>query len=201
MSTDAIMDYITKTGRTGRLEFQISIQCAPVLKGIKASNLVTTARDSLEAVKNGLAFTEIIPALLATGTRTETLFLYRPAMFHALLAGEELRRFLKGFGYCQFDAASVLMRLKRRYTAYLAGEINFPHELGALLQYPLADVKDFIRQNGENYLFTGYWKVYHDPVQAKLQFSRYDRARETAMQQIMDGCSLREVAVRKGDLR
>lgn len=199
MSTDAIMSYIAECGCTGRLELRISIQCAPVLKGMKSSNLVTTSRGSLKTVRAALIGTEILPVLLASGARTETLFLYRPAMFAVLLADGGLRRFLEDIGYCRFDAASVLIGLKRRYTAYLAGEGKFPHELGALLDYPLTDVREFIRQNGENFLFTGYWKVYHNPVGARDKFSQFDRARETAMQQIMDGYCLREVAVTKGD--
>ena len=54
MSTDAIMSYISECSRAGRLEFQVSIQCAPVLKGIKASNLVTMAKGSLQTVRNAL---------------------------------------------------------------------------------------------------------------------------------------------------
>lgn len=197
MSTDAIMAYIAECGHIGRLEFQISIQCAPVLKGIKASNMVNVAKGSHKAVKEALAGTEITAVTLAAGDRKEVLFLYRYPMLQALLEDQEVQGFLKERGYEQFDMASVLMGLKRRYTAYLCREGDFPHELGVLLEYPVADVKDFIRCGGENCLFTGYWKVYHNPARARAVFSRYDRAREAAMRQIVEGCHLREVAVRK----
>lgn len=197
MSTDAIMAYIAECGHIGRLEFQISIQCAPVLKGIKASNMVNVARGSLKAVKEALAGTEITAVTLAAGDRKEVLFLYRFPMLEALLADQEVRGFLKARGYERFDLASVLMGLKRKYTAYLCGEGEFPHELGVLLDYPVDDVEDFIRCGGENCLFTGYWKVYHNPARAKAAFRRYDRAREAAMRQIVEGCPLREVAIRK----
>ena len=199
MSTDAIMSYISECSRAGRLEFQVSIQCAPVLKGIKASNLVTMAKGSLQTVRNALAGTEITAVMLAAGDRTEVLLLYRFPMLKAILANKEIREFLKSCGYVQFDLASILMGLKRKYTAYLAGSGEFPHELGVLLEYPLEDVRDFIRYNGDKFLFTGYWKVYHNPAQARAKFTRYDRAREAAMQQIINGCRLHEVAVRKGE--
>lgn len=199
MSTDAITAYMAECGCTRRLEFQISIQCAPVLKGMKSSNLVTAAKGSLKTVQTALAGTEILTVLLASKTRTETLFLYRPAMVKELLADEELRRFLWDRGYRRFDVASVLMGIRRGYTAYQTGEGEFPHELGALLDYPIKDVREFIRQKGENFLFAGYWKVYHHPLQAKYSFSQYDGARETAMQQIMDGYRLKEVAITKGE--
>lgn len=199
MSTDAIMSFISECSHAGRLEFQVTIQCAPVLKGIKASNLVTVAKGSLKTVRNALADTEITAVLLAVGSRTEVLFLYRYPMLKALLADQEIREFLKSCGYVQFDLASILMGLKRKYTAYLAGSGEFPHELGILLEYPVGDVRDFIRYSGEKFLFTGYWKVYHNPAQAQVKFTRYDRAREAAMQQIINGCRLYEVAVRKGE--
>ena len=120
-------------------------------------------------------------------------------MLKAILANKEIREFLKSCGYVQFDLASILMGLKRKYTAYLAGSGEFPHELGVLLEYPVEDVRDFIRYNGDKFLFTGYWKVYHNPAQARAKFTRYDRAREAAMQQIINGCRLHEVAVRKGE--
>ena len=66
MSTDAIMSYISECSRAGRLEFQVSIQCAPVLKGIKASNLVTMAKGSLQTVRSALAGTEITAAVSYT---------------------------------------------------------------------------------------------------------------------------------------
>ena len=70
MSTDAIMSYISECSHAGRLEFQVSIQCAPVLKGIKASNLVTMAKGSLQTVRSALAGTEITAVMLAAGDRT-----------------------------------------------------------------------------------------------------------------------------------
>ena len=99
MSTDAIMSYISECSRAGRLEFQVSIQCAPVLKGIKASNLVTMAKGSLQTVRNALAGTEITAVMLAAGDRTEVLLLYRFPMLKAVLANKEIREFLKSCGY------------------------------------------------------------------------------------------------------
>lgn len=196
MSTDAIMEYISECSRIRRLEFQVSIQCAQVLKGIKASNLITLAKGALEEVRRALLGTEITVALMAVNERTEVLLLYRYPMLSALLDKEEIQEFLRAHGYTQSDTASVLLGLRRRYTAYLAGEGEFPHELGVLLEYPVEDVKDFIRCKGEEYLFTGYWKVYHNPAKAKARFCQFDRAREFAMQQVIDGRPLSEVAVK-----
>ena len=135
MSTDAIMSYISECSRAGRLEFQVSIQCAPVLKGIKASNLVTMAKGSLQTVRNALAGTEITAVMLAAGDRTEVLLLYRFPMLKAVLANKEIREFLKSCGYVQFDLASILMGLKRKYTCLLYTSHIFIHNPISSISY------------------------------------------------------------------
>ena len=52
---------------------------------------------------------------------------------------------------------------------------EFPHEMGYFLGYPYADVREFIRQHGENYAVLGPWKVYTDIPRALRIFERYRR--------------------------
>lgn len=52
---------------------------------------------------------------------------------------------------------------------------GFPHEVGYFLGYPYADVREFIRQRGENYAALGPWKVYTDVPRALRTFERYRR--------------------------
>lgn len=69
---------------------------------------------------------------------------------------------------------------------------NFPHEIGIFLGYPLADVEGFMKNNGKNYLISGYWKVYQDAPSAILMFQQYKKARDDAIQWILSGKSLRD---------
>ena len=57
----------------------------------------------------------------------------------------------------------------------------FPHELGYFLGYPYADVAEFIRQRGENYLALGLWKVYTEQERALETFARYKRCTRSMM--------------------
>lgn len=196
MSADTIMAYISDCSHTGRLELRVCVQCAPVLKGIKASNLITVAKGSLKMLKQAMEGTGITCVSLFSGERTDVLLLFRRQMLGELLKQEDVRNFLKDCGYGETDLPSVLVGLRRAYMAFSSGEADFPHELGVILEYPVPDVIDFIRYKGEQFLFTGYWKVYHDPEQARIRFRQYDKAREMAVQQIIDGRSLREVAER-----
>ena len=53
----------------------------------------------------------------------------------------------------------------------------------------------FIRHKGQNYLMTGYWKVYHNMEKAKETFVTYDLAREKSIQDVISGKMFYELAV------
>ena len=71
---------------------------------------------------------------------------------------------------------------------------HYPHEMGIFLGYPLEDVRGFIRHEGKESRYTGYWKVYGDVTQAKQIFQAYDDAKECAVMEYMAGKHMREIA-------
>lgn len=194
MSAEVILAYVTGLNSKRRLEFQTTIQCAPVLKGIKTSNIITVFKGAWRVLKPELKDTGIICIPLFSGERTEVILLYRYDCLAELFMQREIQEFLKEQGYKKLDVASVILELRKRYEAYLLGQADFPHELGIVLDYPLEDVKGFMENDGNDYLFSGYWKVYRNPARAKALFASYDRAKEVAMSQIMKGWTLKEVA-------
>ena len=68
---------------------------------------------------------------------------------------------------------------------------QFPHEMGLLLGYPVEDVVGFMENNGKNYLYSGYWKVYADVPAKKHIFIRYDEARETLIRLLANDIGIR----------
>ena len=78
---------------------------------------------------------------------------------------------------------------------YVEKRWEFPHELGVILEYPVEDVKGFIDNRGKNCLMERYWKVYHNRERAEEIFRQYDQVKETAMREIVSGCTLSQVAV------
>ena len=70
---------------------------------------------------------------------------------------------------------------------------DFPHEIGAFLGYPVSDILGFIENNGKNYKFSGYWKVYGDAEEAKILFERYDRSRCMMMEKMSCGECLENI--------
>ena len=54
---------------------------------------------------------------------------------------------------------------------------EFPHEIGLLLGYPFEDVIGFIENEGRNYLYSGYWKVYKNKEEKCKLFNLYNQTR------------------------
>ena len=78
--------------------------------------------------------------------------------------------FLKAYGYQ--DSMSIMEMLEHlRYR--MESSVDFPHEIGVFLGYPLMDVKYFISRRGNGYSMCGEWKVYHDVVDAQRSFLCY----------------------------
>ncbi len=175
----------------------LAIHCAPVLLGVKNSNMMVVSESEKKAIGDFLCGTDIQTYYVQTMGEKGILYLYREKEMAHYLHSEEVCCFLRECGYSmenQTDRLSVLlMCLKKRLEFYSVEQNGFPHEIGLFLEYPLEDVKGFIENAGKNYLYTGYWKVYQDVENAKKKFREYDWARALAVQSVLE-----EIESRKG---
>lgn len=100
------------------------------------------------------------------------IMFFHPQRLPEFLTRHENFTFLKTLGYqSRFDLAAYFELLRKRFTN------SIPHEIGIFLGIPAADVRSFIQNRGKNYLFNQYWKVYHNPGQARSTFNAYDLAK------------------------
>ena len=195
MSAETMLHFLNNCTPEEKFGFRVVTQCAPVLKGVKISNLITMKPGGWRKIRSYLKKSRIICIPLYADAEKEVLFLYRYEQLERHLKNREVREFLRGCGYERFEVASVLVRLRRRYRLYAGISKEFPHELGVLLGYPVGDVQGFIDNRGENSLTSRYWKVYQNPKEAERIFDLYDRVKEQALKEIMCGQSLSHVAV------
>ena len=86
---------------------------------------------------------------------------------HRKILQKEVIKALDVFGYELSEEKSpeenmirALFGIAQAMAEYYAGRAEFPHELGYILEYPLRDVEMYIKNQGQNSLMTGYWKVY-----------------------------------------
>lgn len=195
MSAETMLSFLQNCTPEAKLSFLVVNQCAPVLKGVKISNLITVKPGGWLQVRKYLRKSRIICVLLYADAEREVLFLYRYEGLEAHLKRPEVCRFLAQMGYECFQIAAVLRQLRRRYQQYVGAGREFPHELGVLLEYPVADVEGFIKNRGENSLAVRYWKVYQNLQEAERIFRMYDEAKEQALREIINGYPLCQVAV------
>ena len=195
MSAETMLHFLNNCTPEEKFGFRVVTQCAPVLKGVKISNLITMKPGGWRKIRAYLKKSRIICIPLYADAEKEVLFLYRYEQLERHLKNLEVREFLRSCGYESFEVASVLVRLRRRYRLYAGISKEFPHELGVLLGYPVGDVQGFIDNRGENSLTSRYWKVYQNPKEAEKIFDLYDRVKEQALKEIMCGRTLSHVAV------
>ena len=195
MSAETMLHFLNNCTPEEKFGFRVVTQCAPVLKGVKISNLITMKPGGWRKIRAYLKKSRIICIPLYADAEKEVVFLYRYEQLERHLKNREVREFLRSCGYESFEVASVLVRLRRRYQLYAGISKEFPHELGVLLGYPVGDVQGFIDNRGENSLTSRYWKVYQNPKEAEKIFDLYDRVKEQALKEIMCGRTLSHVAV------
>lgn len=178
------------------IETQLAMQCAPLITGIKISNLLIIPAENEKTLRAVLMHTGIcFYRLLKTDDRI-TFLLFRRNELEAYMNRTEVQGFFKREGYTDFTLGCILRTFQLRYQAYMIREMAFPHEMGLLLGYPIEDVRGFIDHAGENYLYSGYWKVYQDVEAKKKLFAQYERAKEELIQLLASGIHM-EWIIRK----
>lgn len=173
----------------------MALNCAPVLKGSKVANIMTVTRREFSEIGSLLEGTDICwRALDIKGDRI-VLYLYRESKLRSYLGQKRIAAFLLENGYDDAALLKMLERLALRLWQYDRGMREYPHEMGVFLGYPLEDVTGYMENGGRNFIHLGYWKVYHDAPGAIRLFERYDREREQAVEELVRGKTIREIAV------
>lgn len=177
-----------------RLQFQIILQCAPFLKGIKIACITNIEQKYCQELDAVLNHTGIEYKILTVNKGRCLVFFYRKEEFAVYLEQKEVREFLEHYGYEIGSVDQVLQRLAARVCQYSCNDICFPHEIGAFLDYPIDDVRCFIEQGGKGCLLTGYWKVYNNPEKAQMTFLAYDKAKTSAVNEFLVGKTIQDIA-------
>ena len=194
MSKEVVSYMLSGMDNMKSLQVQLILQCAPFLKGIKIACILNITEENSRELYGILEGTGIKFKILTRNYGKCLVFLYRRESFSRYLKRTDVREFLGSYGYEDVEPEKMLERLSKRVCQYSDGEICFPHEIGAFLDYPIDDVKCFIEKDGKDSLFSGYWKVYNNPGRAKMIFWAYDKAKTSAVNEYLVGKSIRDIA-------
>ena len=169
------------------MSFEESLIChaAPTLASLKIANLYSfkfsndaECKTTIQHFNSLMNPKGIHIELLKNSGDFYLIYVYRKSYLQKILRDSDVQMFLSGYGYpIKYDINKYLSVLKMR----LKTREDFPHEIGLLLGYPLADVKAFIENEGKNCIACGDWKVYGDEESAKCLFCKYKHCREVYM--------------------
>lgn len=182
-----IMKYLDSVNLLEQVEMLLALHCAPIISGIKVSNLVKLTREQSIVLCRNIRPSGLSVWFLEYEGDSSQALIFRRNDMQQFLQKPEIQKALNQFGYSDFQTIPVLLRLSAHMRNYKAGEGEFPHELGVLLGYPLEDVQGFMENQGENYTYCGYWKVYGNIEQAKRIFAAYNEVRDFAVVQVLNG--------------
>ena len=194
MSKEVVSYMLSGMDNMKSLQVQLILQCAPFLKGIKIACILNITEENSRELYEILEGTGIKFKILTRNHGKCLVLLYRRESFSRYLKRTDVREFLGSYGYEDVEPEKMLERLSKRVCQYSDGEICFPHEIGAFLDYPIDDVKCFIEKDGKDSLFSGYWTVYNNPGRAKMIFWAYDKAKTSAVNEYLIGKNIRDIA-------
>jgi hypothetical protein len=172
---------------------QIAKQCAPLLTGIKISNILITHSSNKKKIDEIFKHSFIKVRCIYFEDERITMLLYKPDEVHSYINRPEIQLLLKNLGYRDMGIDNILNGCAERFSAHKKEGSLFPHELGILLGYPVADVVGFMENYGKNYLYSGYWKVYSDLQGALDTFHQYKKAKELVTHLVTNGMSVHRI--------
>lgn len=178
------------------MSLALAMNCAPLLKGSKAANVMTVTLQEFNMIKYIMRGIDISYYLLKTRGDKFIIYMYRKDALMKYLSRPEVREFLEEYGYDTDSFSMMLVRLSVRSKEFCNGN-EFPHEIGAFLEYPIEDIRGYLANNGEKFLYTGYWRVYHNVEHTKKLFRQFDEERESSVREVLQGKTIREICCLK----
>lgn len=167
--------------------------CSPTLAGIKTGNLFSYpyADDMIldwevTVWKRRLNPKGVYLLILRKRDHRALVYVYRRCQLAQVLQNSEVQDFLRENGYVTETMDDCIRCLARR----LQRANGFPHEIGVFLDYPLADIRAFIRNKGHNCSCEGCWKAYTNLEEARRTFETYRRCTALFRRRRAEGADL-----------
>lgn len=154
--------------------------CSPTLAGLKSANIFNYSFTSIKLLNQQLELCSaalrpkgVSLRILRISETKALIYVYRRTKVQKELKKQGVFDFLSNYGYETDHLDLCLQNLSMRISSHL----EFPHEIGLFLGYPLQDVVGFIENKGKNSCYCGCWKVYCNECEAKKLFTRFEKCR------------------------
>ena len=187
MPKEVLSYYLKNRNQRVRLGFQIALQCAPFLKGLKVSCVLTMDEELCGTLPELFGGMNISWHMLSVSDGKCLVLFYRPGQMERYLSGAEVHSLLREYGYGGMELNEMFVRLSERVRDCSGKRMGFPHEIGAFLGYPVEDVRGFIEHRGARYKYVGLWKVYGDVERCQDMFRIYKQCTESLGEKLHRG--------------
>lgn len=180
------------------LECNVIKNCAATLAGLGIAGIFNAGcpdrlclEERLDQLNQRLSPKGVLAEILLFRESTALIYVYRPSRLARCLEEPEARELLFRYGYVDAGMSDSLERLRERFRE----SRGFPHEIGIFLGYPAYDVRQFIENNGRNYLCCGVWKAYSREEEARLIFSRVRHCTQVYRRELEKGADIDRLTV------
>ena len=175
----------------------MGLHAAPMLMGIKAASLLSFHKRKFHDFNALLASYEpcfrckgVSIFRVSEGEDYVLILFYRAGALWRELEQPRAKELLVRCGYRVEDTLQKkLEHLRLRMTMCK----SFPHEIGLFLGYPPEDVAGFIDNRGQNFCYSGYWKVYVNEQETRALFDLYADCTHEFCTRLENGASLPEL--------
>lgn len=141
---------IVKQMNLDNLEVQIALQCAPLISGLRFSNLFNVNNEQADYLISLMNEMHISWKILFRGKEKLTMLLYKKDILENYFSDIRVKNILKNSGYeknivDEEDISGLIDTFADRYCCYMQTKKYFPHEMGLFLGYPVEDVEGYLK--------------------------------------------------------
>ena len=114
MPKEVLSYYLKNRNQRVRLGFQIALQCAPFLKGLKVSCVITMDEELCGTLPELFGGMNISWHMLSVSDGKCLVLFYRPGQMERYLSGAEVHSLLREYGYGGMELNEMFVRLSER---------------------------------------------------------------------------------------
>ena len=111
MPTEVLSYYLKNKDRKVRLGFQVILQCAPFLKGLKVSGLISMENESYSELEEMFSGMEINFYKLSCSEGKCLVLFYRPKELEEYMNQPKLRELIGQYGYKESNIEEMLTNM------------------------------------------------------------------------------------------
>jgi len=116
---------IMKGMELGDVELQMALQCAPVITGVKVSNLLNIELSGYRQMVEILKDSDICMYTLGATCGRVNVFIYNAAKLRAFVQRDDVQRLMSELGYADMELSDILAEFREKYQKYLKSRGRF----------------------------------------------------------------------------